>query len=248
MKRIGFLGCGKIGRALLKHARETGHAVAFVQDISFNGEADYPVIAGPDPAVYAGADLIVECATADALKESFDAMIAAADLLVFSLTAFSDEAFLHRAMAGAAASGHRVYFPHGAILGLDGIADARDILTRVFIETTKSPKSLGLGLTERTVVYDGDTRGACAAFPRNVNVHAAVALAGLGFDRTRSRIVADPAVSTNSHVIDVEGEGIHFTIQVSSFTTGGVTGVYTPLSACGSLDRVVNNAAEYTFI
>ena len=248
MKRIGFLGCGKIGRALLRHARETGHAVAFVQDIYFQDEADFPVIDKPDPAVYAGADLIVECATADALKQSFDGMIAAADLLVFSLTAFSDASFLERAMAGAKASGHRIFFPHGAILGLDGIADARSILTRVSIETTKSPKSLGLEPMARTVVYEGSTRGACAAFPRNVNVHAAVALAGLGFDRTESRIVADPAVSTNSHVIDVHGEGIHFTIQVSSFTTGGVTGVYTPLSACGSFDRVVNNAAEYTFI
>ena len=248
MKRIGFLGCGKIGRALLGHVRETGNEVAFVQDVFFQGEADFPVIERPDPAVYAGADLIVECATADALKQSFDDMIAAADVLVFSLTAFSDEAFLQRAMAGARSGGHRIFFPHGAILGLDGIADARSILSEVSIETTKSPKSLGLQLSEKTVVYEGSTRGACGAFPRNVNVHAAVALAGLGFDRTQSRIVADPAVSTNSHVIDVRGEGIHFTIQVSSFTTGGVTGVYTPLSACGSLDRVLDNRAEYTFI
>lgn len=248
MKRIGFLGCGKIGRALLKHVRETGHEVAFVQDIFYREPADFPVIEAPDPALYATADLIVECATADALKGSFDAMIAAADVLIFSLTAFSDEAFLERARAQAKASGHRICFPHGAILGLDGIADARSIMTAASIETTKSPKSLGLDLTERTVVYEGSTRGACRAFPRNVNVHAAVALAGLGFDRTTSRIVADPAVSTNSHVISIEGEGISFTIRVSSFTTGGVTGVYTPLSACGSLDRVLNNAAEYVFI
>ena len=248
MKRVGFLGCGKIGRAMLKHVREKGDEVAFVQDIFFQGEADFPVIERPDPEVYANADLIVECATADALKQSFEAMIAAADVLVFSLTAFSDEAFLQRAVGAARTAGHHIFFPHGAILGLDGIADARSILSEVSIETTKSPKSLGKDLSERTVVYEGSTRGACAAFPRNVNVHAAVALAGLGFDLTRSRIVADPAVTTNSHVIDIRGEGIHFTIQVSSFTTGGVTGVYTPLSACGSLDRVINNDAEYSFV
>ncbi|MBQ8973192.1 MAG: DUF108 domain-containing protein [Clostridia bacterium] len=246
--KVGFLGCGKIGRALLEHVRQTGHEVGFVQDIFYKDPADFPVIETSDPKVYAGTDLIVECATADALKQNFDAMIAAADLLVFSLTAFSDESFLEHAKAQAVLSGHRIYFPHGAILGLDGIADARSIMTEASIETTKSPKSLGLDLTERTVVYEGSTRGACKAFPRNVNVHAAVALAGLGFDRTLSRIVADPAVSTNSHVIQILGEGIHFTIQVSSFTTGGVTGVYTPRSACGSLDRVLNNAAEYTFI
>ena len=249
MKRIGFLGCGKIGRALMKHVLDNGHQVAFVQDIYYADAANgFPVIDRPDPAVYAGADLIVECATADALKQSFEKMIAAADVLMFSLTAFADQAFLDQAKALARASGHRIYFPHGAILGLDGIFDARSILTAASIETTKSPKSLGLTLTERTVVYEGTTRGACGAFPRNVNVHAAVALAGLGFDRTTSRIIADPSVSTNSHVIRIEGEGIHFTVEVSSFTTGGVTGVYTPLSACGSLDRVLSGDAAYTFI
>ncbi|MBE5809259.1 MAG: DUF108 domain-containing protein [Clostridiales bacterium] len=246
--KVGFLGCGKIGRALVRHVLETGHQVSFVQDIFFKDEADFPVIEKPDPAAYAGTDLIVECATADALKQSFDAMIAQSDVLMFSLTAFSDEAFLEHAKAEAVRCGHHIFFPHGAILGLDGIADAKPIMTAASIQTTKSPKSLGLDLTERTVVYEGSTRGACKAFPRNVNVHAAVALAGLGFDRTVSRIVADPAVSTNAHVISIEGEGIHFEIHVSSFTTGGVTGVYTPLSACGSLDRVLGNKAEYSFI
>lgn len=248
MKRIGFLGCGKIGRAMLEHVGQTGHAVAFVQDLFAEETAAYPLIREADPSVYAGADLIVECATADALKANFDAMIEAADLLVFSLTAFSDEAFLQHAKEKAQRAGHRIYFPHGAILGLDGIADARPIMTAASIETTKSPASLGLKLTERTVVYEGDTRGACKAFPRNVNVHAAVALAGLGFDKTQSRIVADPAVTTNAHVITVDGEGIHFRLEVSSFTTGGVTGVYTPMSACGSLDRVLQNGGEFAFV
>jgi len=49
-----------------------------------------------------------------------------------------------------------------------------------------------------------------------VNVHAAIAMAGLGFDRTVSRIVADPAVSTNSHLVEVEGTGYRFRIEVSS--------------------------------
>ncbi len=248
MARIGFLGCGKIGRAILKHALETGHEIAFVQDSLFREEVDFPVIERADPAVYARADLVVECATAAALKENFDALIATSDLLTFSLTAFSDDDFLSRARAGILASGHRVFIPHGAILGLDGIADARPIMSAASITTTKSPKSLGLSLTERTVVYEGSTRGACQAFPRNVNVHAAVALAGLGFDRTTSLIIADPSVSTNAHVIAVDGEGIHFEIHVSSFTTGGVTGVYTPLSACGSLDRVLGGQAEYSFV
>ena len=224
MKKVGLLGCGKIGRAIMKRVLETGHQISFVQDPFFGESADFPVITSPDSAVYDGTDLVVECATAAALKESFEKIIAVSDMLIFSVTAFSDPVFQQRATAAAAASGHHIYFPHGAILGLDGIADAAPIMTAASIETTKSPKSLGLDLTERTVVFDGCTRDACAAFPRNVNVHAAVALAG------------------------IEGEGIHFTIEVSSFTTGGVTGVYTPLSACGSIDRLLANGREYAFI
>ncbi|MBQ8086955.1 MAG: hypothetical protein IJ234_00855, partial [Clostridia bacterium] len=72
--KVGFLGCGKIGRALLEHVRQTGHEVGFVQDIFYKDPADFPVIETSDPKVYAGTDLIVECATADALKQNFDAM------------------------------------------------------------------------------------------------------------------------------------------------------------------------------
>lgn len=249
MKKVGFLGCGKIGRAVLKHVRELGCDVAFVQDPFLNADQeDFPVIDHPDPALYAQADLVVECSTAAALRDSFDGIIASSDILIFSLTAFSDQAFADHAVEAAKQSGHHIYFPHGAILGLDGIFDASSIITAASIETTKSPKSLGLDLTERSVVFEGSTRNACAAFPRNVNVHAAVALAGIGFDRTQSRIIADPAVHTNSHKISIEGEGIHFTIEVSSFTTGGVTGVYTPLSACGSIDRLLKEQQAYRFI
>lgn len=248
MKNIGFLGCGKIGRVVLAHAREKGCGIAFVQDPFYKEPADFPVIESSDPEIYAKADLVIECSSSAALKANFDALIEKCDLLIFSLTAFSDAEFAAHAEEAAKASGHHVFFPHGAILGLDGVRDARSIITKASIETTKSPKSLGLTLTERTVVYEGSTRGACGAFPRNVNVHAAIALAGIGFDATQSRIVADPSVSTNSHVIDIEGEGIHFTIQVSSFTTGGVTGVYTPLSACGSLDRLLGGSSEFTFV
>lgn len=243
MASVAFLGLGKIGRAVLEEAKNLNCDIAYVLDPFLKDGTGLNVVEAP-----VAADLVVECATADALKQQFDAIIAQSDLLVFSLTAFSDAAFADHARQAAEKSGHRIYFPHGAILGLDGIWDGREIITDVSIETVKSPASLGLTLTERTVVYEGSTRQACAAFPRNVNVHAAVALAGIGFDKTISRIVADPAVKTNTHHINVEGEGIHFHLEISSFTTGGVTGVYTPKSACGSLRRVLAGDAVFMFV
>jgi aspartate dehydrogenase len=69
-------------------------------------------------------------------------------------------------------------------------------------------------------------------------VHASIALAGLGFDRTRSRIVSDPAVTTNSHLVEVAGDGYRFSIEVHSEAGGKVSGAYTPQSALSTLRRV----------
>ncbi len=248
MSGIGFLGMGKIGRALAAEAVRLGHEVAYVYDPFLSADSGLPLVTSLEDPRCAGASLVVECATADALKQGFDRIIAHSNLLVFSLTAFSDADFAAHAESEARRLGRHIDFPHGAILGLDGIWDGRELLREVRIETVKSPASLGLSLTERTVVFEGPTRAACAAFPRNVNVHAAVALAGIGFDKTQSRIVADPSVSTNTHRITAEGEGIHMEVTISSFTTGGVTGIYTPKSACGSLARALSAADTFAFV
>ena len=246
-KRVAFLGCGKIGQAMLRHLLRQGeHTISFVQDPFFQKEEgmDFPVVSQLDPALLEQTDLVVECATADVLKANFEAILSRCDLMTFSVTAFSDAAFEEKARALLAQADHQIYLPHGAILGIDGLFDGRELLTSVSIVTTKNPPSLGRTDTQRTVVYQGPTRQACQLYPRNVNVHATVALAGLGFDRTQSVVISDPAVSTNAHKIVLEGEGIHFELDISSFTTGGVTGKYTPYSACGSLDRVLGSRGE----
>lgn len=250
INRIGLIGYGKIGRALAAHARELGLEVAFAQDPVAQAD-DVKVVAGPDTELYEGVDLVIECATRGALAESLGLVLERTNLLCFSLTAFSNDALLAQAKEASQASGHSVFVPHGAILGLDGIRDGRQAIEEVSITTTKSPKSLGLDpadFSESAVVYEGSTRGACAAFPRNVNVHAAIALAGIGFDKTHSKVVADPSVSTNTHRIVVKGNGLAWDMSISSFAAGGVTGAYTPLSACGSLDRIVRMGKGFSFV
>ena len=242
MKKIAFLGGGKIGRNMLKHVQESGKAeVMFVYD-PFLKQTDIdgvPVVSEVKEEMLEGLDLVVECATADVVSQFIVKVLKYADFMPFSMTAFRDDTLRASAKTAAEKNGHTVYLPHGAILGLDGIFDGRSELTEVTIETIKSPASLGRNDTEYTVLYDGPTRKATELYPRNVNVHAAIALAGIGFDKTHSRIIADPSVSTNTHLIHLLGKGIDFTIRVSSFSEGGVTGKYTPLSACGSLDRVL---------
>lgn len=247
MKKIGFLGCGKIGQRLLKEIQqEKLGEVVFIQDAFFtpSDQMTIPVVSQQDEALYRQADLIIECATSKALAENIDVILKHCDLLMFSVTAFSEEAFEKKVGELTEKYGKRVYIPHGAILGLDGILDGKKIWEEISIKTTKNPKSLSRQDTERTVVYEGSTREACRQYPRNVNVHAAVALSGIGFERTKSMIISDPAVNTNAHVIQLKGQGVKMEIQVESFTTGGVTGEYTPLSACGSLHRILDEQTQ----
>ena len=251
MKKIGFLGCGKIGKALVKHMYEEGTAeVSFIQDPGFINDINLscPVVSEADESLYAATDIMIECATANVLKANIEMILKHCDLMLFSVTSFSDPDFEAKVSELHKKYGHCVYIPHGAILGIDGIFDGRKVWNEVSIVTTKSPKSLGRTDTERTVVYDGPTRGVCPLYPRNVNVHACIALAGIGFDKTHSTIISDPAVSTNAHLITLKGNGMDITMDISSYAAGAVTGAYTPHSACGSLDRLLANAADKMFI
>ena len=181
------------------------------------------------------------------LSDHLAKILPCCSIMPFSMTAFRDDGLREQAKELCERYGTNVFLPHGAILGLDGIFDGRDVLKEVSVETIKNPKSLGRDDKEVTVLFEGTTRKATELFPRNVNVHAAVALAGIGFDRTRSKITADPSVDTNTHIIHLAGDGIDFEIRVSSFSEGGVSGKYVPLSACGSLDRVLGGSG-YQFV
>lgn len=55
------------------------------------------------------------------------------------------------------------------------------------------------------MLHDGPVREGARAYPQNVNISAAAALAGIGLDRTRLVIVADPGI--DMHVVEIEAEG-----------------------------------------
>ena len=116
-------------------------------------------------------------------------------------------------------SGCRLYAPSGAIAGLDGIKSAcQGQVDRVEMVSRKPISALEGApylldneicideLNEEEEVFLGTAREACRGFPSNLNVSAAVSLAGIGPDRTMVRIIADPNLSRNCHDITVEGE------------------------------------------
>jgi aspartate dehydrogenase len=128
----------------------------------------------------------------------------------------------------AAAHGARIHAPSAAIAGLDGLKGAAvdGHLASVVMETRKPPRGLAgapgvaqvdlEAITAPTCVFEGTAREACRAFPANVNVVAAVSLAGLGPGRTRIRILADPSIDRNRHTVTAEGAFGRLRIEIEN--------------------------------
>ncbi|RJQ07121.1 MAG: DUF108 domain-containing protein [Bacillota bacterium] len=249
--RVGLIGCGTIGRYIAERIEQDPDLVlSFIMEpdrVQAQGFESY-LVSSYAEAEAKGADLVVEAANPAVVRDAALEVLRFADFMVFSLSAFLEDAFRERVASFCEQHKRRVYVPHGAILGVDGIADGREVIDSVEITTVKKPKSYGRDDTVRTDVYEGPARKACELYPRNVNVHAILALTGLGFDNTVSRIVSDPAAPGNSHLITVKGDGFRFTIEVFSESKGLVTGTYTPVSAFNSIKRVLVRPYGFTAV
>jgi len=249
-KKIGLIGFGLIGKYLYDRIAEgASMEVGFVYDADPDATASLSpslVAAGIKAIKDSKVDLAVESAHPDAVREFGLPLLQKSDLLILSLTSLADDNYRREITECAQAAGKRIFIPHGAIIGLDGIYDGRNVLEHVNVTTTKHPKSLGMNsveINEPIVVYKGPTRGACERFPRNVNIHAAIALAGLGFDKTHSKIVADLQAQTMGHVIEVSGKGLRWKIEIESRVAGDVTGTYTPESIYKTVERLCRQDA-----
>ncbi len=175
----------------------------------------------------AAADIVVECVPATQFdRVALPAIDAGRILVVLSAGALLPRMHLVRR---ATAAGGRIVVPTGALLGLDAVrAAAEGPIESVSIETRKPPGGLAgapyleqnaisvEGLTEPLLVFEGNALEAAAGFPANVNVAAALALAGIGPVRTKVRIWADPGVDRNTHTITVEAEAARFTMKIEN--------------------------------
>lgn len=224
-RTVGVVGLGAIGRAVCQAldagipglrlvgalARDPQRAGRFL-----HGLAGRPPFLPLDDLI-AASELIVEASTQAHLEEVAPrALGAGRDLVVLSCGGL-----LGRGDWVALAEAHRcrIYVPSGAIAGLDGVKAARvGTVTAATMETRKPPAGLAGApwivqqkidldaITAETLVFEGPATEACRAFPANVNVLAALALAGVGSDRTRIRIYAVPGLQRNVHRITLEGD------------------------------------------
>ena len=202
----------------------------------------------PLPALAEVADIVVEAAPAAVFEAIATAAIERGRIFVPS----SVGALLPRMhlVERARRTGARIIVPTGALLGLDAVrAAAEGDVASVTIETRKPPRGLEgapylvengievLGVTAATLVFKGNAFDAARGFPANVNVAAALALAGIGPERTMVEIWADPAVTRNTHTIRVEAAAARLTMTIENVPSeeNPRTGKITPLSILACL-------------
>lgn len=178
-----------------------------------------------------------------------------ASLMTLSIGALADAALHGTLLDAAHAGGSQLLLPVGAIAGLDGLLALRQAgLTSVRYTSTKPPRAwLGtpadgpfnlLALQQPTPIFAGSARDAARLYPKNANLAAAVALAGLGLDATEVQLVADPAASGNSGRIDAEGAASRLQVTVAGVAsaanakTSGIV-AHSVLSALGNAAGVL---------
>jgi len=257
--RVAIGGFGAIGRVVAEHldcgidglalvavsARDTARAAAAMAGFA------RPVPVLPLARLSDEADIVVECAPAAVLRELAEPALAHGRMvMVLSCGALLDQFDL---VDLAQKHGGRILVPSGALLGLDAVvAAAQGGIARVHMVTRKPPQGLAgapylaenaidvVGLSEPKRVFAGTAREAARGFPANVNVAAALALAGIGPDRTAIEIWADPTVTRNVHRIEVDAEAAHFSMQIENVPTqeNPRTGRLTALSVIAALKKL----------
>jgi aspartate dehydrogenase len=156
-----------------------------------------------------GAEVVVEAASAAAARRHLSAwVVAGADVLLLSVAVLSDPRFEADLRRRLRRSGRRVLVPSGAIAGLDAVGAAALVgLDEVSLTTVKPAQALDqAAVAESAVVFSGSAREAAAAYPRNMNVAAALTLAAAGSGtEPRAEVVVDPTVRRNRHRLAARG-------------------------------------------
>ena len=196
------------------------------------------------------ADIVVECAPAAILRSIVEPFVARGKMaVVLSAGALLTNWDL---VEIAKKSGGQIAVPTGALIGLDAVtAAAEGVIASVRMVTRKPVKGL-LGapyvvankidleaLTEATKIFEGTAREGAKGFPANVNVAAALALAGIGPDRTTLEIWADPKLDRNTHRIEVEADSASFSMAIANVPSENPkTGRITALSVIALLRKL----------
>jgi aspartate dehydrogenase len=161
--------------------------------------------------------LLLECAGHEAVgSHVLPALARGVRVGMVSTGALSDGVLLAELDAAAHRGQTQLHLLSGALGGIDALSAARAAGLDAVVYTGRKPPKAWIGtpaeqqvelstLSAPYTFFAGSARDACRLYPKNANVAATIALAGLGLDQTEVRLVADPTIDRNSHAFEANG-------------------------------------------
>ena len=228
--RTALLGGGTIARLVLEHLRRGNLPGIEVVAVAGRSSASHgaalaqahgvPFVIGREALLVTRPQAVVEAASHEAVREHLVPLLeAGVSVVVLSAGALADDRLREAAERAARDGGAMLYVPSGGIGGLDALKSACVAgVDAASIRVAKPPAAwkdipyvdaMGLDLDHLArahTLFAGSAREGVPHFPQNVNIAAVLAMAGVGFVRTRLEVVADPALTHNTHTIRVSGK------------------------------------------
>jgi aspartate dehydrogenase len=253
--RIALVGLGAIGQEVLRRLAAGAVQVQVTGALVAHPERSRACAAFSrvEQLLDSAPDLVVECARQHVLREVGAPVLAAGrSMLVASVGALADERTYEALMSAAQRGGAQILVPAGALAGIDALAAARHVGLASVRYTRRAPPSTWVksgALDEAAArridaahaLFEGNAREAAQRYPKNANVAATIALAGVGFERTRVTLLADPAAAANVHVLEAEGGFGRFSTELCSTSIAGST---SSAIVAGSLVRAILSRTE----
>lgn len=265
--RVGLIGYGAIGQSLLELLSQDCADVDVVAVLVRPGRAQGIKQTLPKNCIFVESlqallnqspDVVVECAGQQAVHDyGVGVLESGKNLVIISVGILADDIVREKLLASATKTAAKIFLPAGAIAGIDGLAALKlGGLNAVQYISAKPPsawlntpaeEAVDLAsLTSRTVIFEGSARDAALQYPKNANIAAIVAMAGIGFDSTRVLLVADPAINENLGCIEAEGFAGSLTVHMDG--KAAPENEKTSLSTAYSVARTLRNMVDTVVI
>jgi aspartate dehydrogenase len=230
--KIALIGNGAIAKLVTQFcaARSKRYTLVGALGLSLDKDSvgDHPVVNTFDQFIAFAPDLVVECAGHSAVEAyAVPLLELGVDQIIVSTGSLADAALYTKLKDAAATSSSKIKLPAGALPGVDALSAAKLAgLDQVTLRSSKPPRawvgtpaeaSCDLStISAPTVIFSGTAREAALTYPKNANVAATAALAGIGFENTKVELIADPGIACNVHHLEAKGAFGSTTLHINA--------------------------------